>query len=308
MQGEATPAQLGAFLAGLRTKGESVEEIVGLVETMRSFSLKVEVDYPVVDTCGTGGDRQGTVNVSTTSALVLAGAGVKVAKHGNRAASSQCGSADLLEALGVRIDLDPEGVKRCLDEAGIGFCFAPVFHPSMRHAGPVRKELGVATVFNFLGPLTNPAGAKYQVIGVSDPVMAPKMVQVLFSLGSLRALVVHGLDGMDEISLAGPTQVWDLKDGQVAEYQVNPDELGFVSVPSTELKGGLAQQNAGVAVSVLEGTGGPMRDVVVVNAAAGLVASGLALDLAEGVAIAAESIDSGAARRALACLVDVSNA
>lgn len=308
MRGEATPAQLGAFLAGLRTKGESVEEIVGLVETMRSFSRKVEVDYPVVDTCGTGGDRQGTVNVSTTSALVLAGAGAKVAKHGNRAASSQCGSADLLEALGVRIDLDPDGVKRCLDEVGIGFCFAPIFHPSMRHAGPVRKELGVATVFNFLGPLTNPAGAKFQVLGVSDPSMAPKMIRVLSSLGTRRAWVVHGLDGMDEISLAGPTQVWDLRDGEVSEYQIDPGALGFAGALSSVLKGGMADQNAQVAVSVLEGASGPMRDVIVLNAAAGAVVAGLASDLPQGVALAARSIDSGAARNALTRLVAVSNA
>lgn len=308
MQGQATPAQLGAFLAGMRTKGESVEEIVGLVETMRRFSRKVEVDYPVVDTCGTGGDRQGTVNVSTTSALVLAGAGAKVAKHGNRAASSQCGSADLLEALGVKIDLDPDGVKRCLDEAGIGFCFAPVFHPSMRHAGPVRKELGVATVFNFLGPLTNPAGAKFQVLGVSDPSMAPKMIRVLSHLGTRRAWVVHGLDGMDEISLAGPTQVWDLKDGEVSEYRVEPGALGFAGALSSDLKGGTADQNAQVAVSVLEGASGAMRDVIVLNAAAGVVVAGLASDLPEGVALAARSIDSGAARHALTRLVEVSNA
>lgn len=308
MQGSATPAQLGAFLAGMRTKGESVEEMVGLVETMRSFSRKVKVDYPVVDTCGTGGDRQGTVNVSTTSALVLAGAGAKVAKHGNRAASSQCGSADLLEALGVKIDLEPDGVERCLDQAGIGFCFAPIFHPSMRHAGPVRKELGVATVFNFLGPLTNPAGAKFQVLGVSDPSMAPKMIQVLSRLGTSRALVVHGLDGMDEISLAGPTQVWDLKDGEVNEYQVEPGELGFGVAHSSDLKGGLAEQNAQVAVGVLEGASGPMRDVIVLNAAAGFVVAGMAPDLPGGVALAAQSIDSGAARQALARLVEVSNA
>lgn len=308
MLGEASPARLGAFLAGLRTKGESVDEIIGLVETMRSFSHKVDVDYPVVDTCGTGGDRQGTVNVSTTAALVLAGAGAKVAKHGNRAASSRCGSADLLEALGVKIDLEAEGVKRCLDRAGIGFCFAPIFHPSMRHAGPVRKELGVPTVFNFLGPLTNPAGAKYQALGVSDPNMAPKMVQVLLTLGTERALVFHGLDGMDELSLSAPSQIWDLNRGEVTQYRIDPAGLGLAPAAASELKGGSAQENAGVAVSVLEGLGGPMREVVVLNAAAGAIACGLAEDFPAAIRLAADSIDRGAARRALELLVDSSNA
>ncbi|MGQ0678853.1 MAG: anthranilate phosphoribosyltransferase [Actinomycetota bacterium] len=308
MQGAATPAQLGAFLAALRTKGETVEEMVGLVETMRAFSLKVDVDYPVVDTCGTGGDRQGTVNVSTTSALVLAGAGTKVAKHGNRAASSRCGSADVLEALGVKIDLDPAGVKRCLDEAGIGFCFARTFHPSMRHAGPVRAELSVATVFNFLGPLTNPAGARRQALGVSDPAMAPKMVQVLDVLGTERALVFHGWDGLDELSLSGPSHVWDLNGGEVREYEVDPAVLGLAAAPASALKGGSAEENAVITRAVLEGEVGPVRDVIVLNSAAGAVAAGLAKDISQGLGIAVESIDSGAASRALALLVEISNA
>jgi anthranilate phosphoribosyltransferase len=307
MQGEASPAQLGAFLAALRTKGETVDEIVGLVETMRSFSRKVEVDYPVVDTCGTGGDRKGSVNVSTTSAFVLAGAGAKVAKHGNRAASSNCGSADLLEALGVKIDLGPDGVKRCLDEAGIGFCFAPIFHPSMRHAGPVRKELGVPTVFNFLGPLTNPAGAQFQALGVSDAGMAPKMVSVLGTLGTVRAMVFHGLDGMDEISLSGPSRLWDLNEGRVAESEIDPLDFGIARAESSELKGADAEHNAKVAVAVLEGLTGPMRDVIVINSAAGAIACGLAEDFPLAIAIASESIDSGGARRALSALVEASN-
>jgi anthranilate phosphoribosyltransferase len=307
MQGEASPSQLGAFLAALRTKGETVDEMVGLVETMRSFSRKVEVDYPVVDTCGTGGDRTGSVNVSTTSAFVLAGAGAKVAKHGNRAASSSCGSADLLEALGVKIDLDPDGVRRCLDEAGIGFCFAPIFHPSMRHAGPVRKELGVATVFNFLGPLTNPAGAQFQALGVSDGAMAPTMVSVLATLGTVRALVFHALDGMDEISLSGPTHLWDLNDGRVGESQIDPLEFGIPRAEGAELKGGDAERNAQVAVAVLEGLSGPMRDVIVINSAAGAIACGLAEDFPTAIGIVSESIDRGDARRALTALVEVSN-
>ncbi len=307
MQGEATPSQLGAFLAGLRIKGETVDEIVGLVETMRSFGRRVEVDYPVVDTCGTGGDRAGTVNVSTTSALVLAGAGAKVAKHGNRAASSSCGSADLLEALGVKIDLDPEGVRRCLDEVGIGFCFAPVFHPSMRHAGPVRKELGVPTVFNFLGPLTNPAGAQYQAVGVSDPAMAPKMVNVLGALGTERALVFHGLDGLDEISLAGPSRLWDLSAGSVTESEIDPSDYGMSRAPASELRGGSAAENARITVAVLEGLTGPMRDVIVINSAAGAIACGLAGDFPTAIALMSESIDRGSAGKALKGLVEVSN-
>jgi anthranilate phosphoribosyltransferase len=307
MQGEASPSQLGAFLAALRTKGETVDEMVGLVETMRSFSRKVEVDYPVVDTCGTGGDRTGSVNVSTTSAFVLAGAGAKVAKHGNRAASSSCGSADLLEALGVKIDLGPDGVRRCLDEAGIGFCFAPIFHPSMRHAGPVRKELGVATVFNFLGPMTNPAGAQFQALGVSDGAMAPRMVSVLATLGTVRALVFHALDGMDEISLSGPTHLWDLNEGRVGESQIDPLEFGIPRAEGAELKGGDAERNAQVAVAVLEGLSGPMRDVIVINSAAGAIACGLAGDFPTAIGIVSESIDRGDARRALTALVEVSN-
>jgi anthranilate phosphoribosyltransferase len=230
-----------------------------------------------------------------------------VAKHGNRAASSSCGSADLLEALGVKIDLGPDGVRRCLDEAGIGFCFAPIFHPSMRHAGPVRKELGVATVFNFLGPLTNPAGAQFQALGVSDGAMAPTMVSVLATLGTVRALVFHALDGMDEISLSGPTHLWDLNEGRVGESQIDPLEFGIPRAEGAELKGGDAERNAQVAVAVLEGLSGPMRDVIVINSAAGAIACGLAEDFPTAIGIVSESIDRGDARRALSALVEVSN-
>lgn len=306
MAGEAAPAQLGAFLAGLRVKGESVEEITGLVEIMRSVSLKVEVDYPVVDTCGTGGDRSGSVNVSTMAAMVVAGSGAKVAKHGNRAASSRCGSADVLEALGVKVDLGPEGVKRCLDEAGVGFCFAPVFHPSMRHVGPVRRELGIPTVFNFLGPLTNPAGARRQALGVSDESMAPKMLQVLQSLGSERVLIFRGLDGLDELSTTGPSRLWELVGGEVRESVVDPLDLGIPRAEAPALAGGDAEQNAQVVREVLEGRPGPVRDVVILNAAGGIVAAGLAADLAEGVVLAGDSVDSGRALAALERLVEVS--
>jgi anthranilate phosphoribosyltransferase len=306
MTGEATPSQLGAFLAGLRVKGESVEEMVGLVETMRGFGQKVEVDYPVVDTCGTGGDRSGSVNVSTMAAMIVAGAGGKVAKHGNRAMSSSCGSADVLEALGVKVDLGPDGVRRCLDEAGIGFCFAPVFHPSMRHAGPIRKELGVPTVFNFLGPLTNPAGARYQALGVSNKAMAPKMLEVLTALGSTRVLIFRGFDGLDEISTTGPSDLWELEDGHRKESVVDPLDLGIPRAAPSALAGGNAEHNARVVREVLDGRQGPDRDVALVNAAAGIVAAGLSGDLAEGLEKARESVDSGAARKALDRLIEVS--
>lgn len=307
MTGEASPARLGAFLAGLRLKGESTEEMVGLVETMREFSQKVEVDYPVVDTCGTGGDRSGSINVSTMAAFVVAGAGAKVAKHGNRAASSQCGSADVLEALGVRVDLGPEGVKRCLDEAGMGFCFAPIFHPSMRHAGPIRKELGVPTVFNFLGPLTNPAGATRQAVGVSDLNMAPKMVEVLKALGSVRVLAFRGHDGLDELSTAASSDLWELLEGEVTQSVVDPLELGIRRVPASALAGGSAEKNAEVVRQVLDGGAGPDRDVAILNAAAAVVAAGLARDLPDALPLAAESVDSGKARRVLEQLIEVSN-
>ncbi|MEX2588273.1 MAG: anthranilate phosphoribosyltransferase [Actinomycetota bacterium] len=307
MTGEATPARLGALLAGLRVRGESTEEMVGLVQTMREFSQKVEVDYEVVDTCGTGGDRSGSINVSTMAAFVVAGAGAKVAKHGNRAASSRCGSADVLEALGVKVDLGPEGVKRCLDEAGIGFCFAPTFHPSMRHAGPIRKELGVPTVFNFLGPLTNPAGAKRQAVGISDLNMAPKMVEVLKILGSERVLAFRGHDGLDELSTAAPSDLWELVDGQITQSVIDPLELGIRRAPSSALEGGTAEENARVVKQVLDGGTGPDRDVVVLNAAAAVVAAGIAHDLPAALLVAAESVDSGKARRALEQLIDVSN-
>ncbi|HEX2054629.1 MAG TPA: anthranilate phosphoribosyltransferase [Actinomycetota bacterium] len=308
MEGRAAPSQIGAFLAGMRTKGETVEEMVGLVETMRAFGQKVEVDYPVVDTCGTGGDRSGSINVSTIAAMVVAGAGAKVAKHGNRAQSSSCGSADVLEALGVKVDLGPDGVRRCLDEAGVGFCFAPVFHPSMRHAGPIRKELGVPTVFNFLGPLTNPAGALCQAIGVSDKSMAPRMLEVLAALGSERVLIFRGFDGLDELSTTGPSDLWELKDGRTEQSVVDPLELGIPRAASADLCGGSAQDNARRVRDVLAGRGGPDRDVAVLNSAAGIVAAGLAATFPEGIDMAVESIDSGRALAALDRLVEVSTA
>ncbi|MBW3589681.1 MAG: anthranilate phosphoribosyltransferase [Actinobacteria bacterium] len=307
MLGEATPAQVGAFVVALRAKGESVDEIVGLVSTMRRFAESVEVDGSLVDTCGTGGDRAGTINVSTIAAFVVAGAGAKVAKHGNRAASSACGSADLLEELGVRIDLPAEGVARCIQEAGMGFLFAPIFHPAMRHAGGPRKELGVPTIFNFLGPLTNPAGARHQVIGVSDPSMAPKMVEVLARLGTVHALVVHGSDGLDEITTTGTTAVWELQGDEVKEWIIDPVEVGIRLADPTELKGGAPKENARIALEVLSGTQGAARDVVILNAAAGLMAADLAESLTHAVEHAAESIDSKNAMGVLERLIEVSN-
>lgn len=298
MSGEATPGQIGAFLLALRTKGETVEEITGLARVMREFSLKVVVDGRVIDTCGTGGDRAGTVNVSTMAALVAAGAGARVAKHGNRAASSACGSADVLEALGVVIDLPPEGVATCILEAGIGFCFAQTFHPAMRHVGPVRRELGVRTVFNFLGPLTNPAGARRQTVGVPDSGMAPKMAEALLRLGAEHAMVFRGDDGLDELSVTGPSQVWDVQ-GAVRTETFDPSDIGISRASLADLKGGTAEENARVCTSVLAGAPGPVRDAVTLNAAAALVVAGLAKDMADGLARAREAIDSGRAAAAL---------
>ena len=307
MSGEATHAQFGAFVAALRAKGETVEEITGMVATMRRMGLRVSVEVPVVDTCGTGGDRVGTINASTIAAFVVAGTGAKVAKHGGRAASSACGSADLLEALGIRIDLGPADVATCIDEVGMGFCFAPVFNPAMRHASIPRRELGVPTIFNFLGPLTNPAGARYQALGVSNESMAPRMAQVLGRTGSVHALVLHASDGLDEITLSGPTSVWELRGGEVSEWVIEPASLGLAAAPREALKGGRPAENAEVTLSVLSGTEGPARDFVLINAAAALVAADRAADLAEGLEMAAGSVDSGSALACVNRLREVSN-
>ncbi len=298
MHGEATPAQVGGFLMALRAKGESVDEITGLARTMRELSKHVSVEGDLVDTCGTGGDRAGTVNISTMAAVVVAGAGARVAKHGNRAASSLCGSADLLEALGIAIDLEPDGVRACIEEAGIGFCFAPVFHPAMRHAGAPRRELGVPTVFNFLGPLTNPARALHQTIGVSDAGMAPKIAEALVRLGTKRAFVFRGDDGLDELTTTTTSTLWEV-DGEVRSSTFDPASLGITRAVAADLAGGDAGHNVRIAERVLAGERGPVRDAVLLNAAAALVAVGVAPSFDEGLARAAESIDSGAASRAL---------
>jgi anthranilate phosphoribosyltransferase len=298
MSGEATPAQIAGFLLALRAKGETVDEIVGLARMMREFSEKVKVKGPLVDTCGTGGDRAGTVNISTMAALVAAGAGARVAKHGNRAASSVCGSADLLEALGVAIDLGPDGVATCIEETGIGFCFARTFHPAMRFVAPVRGELGVPTVFNFLGPLTNPAGATRQTVGVSDAVMAPKMADALARLGTERAFVFRGDDGLDELTTTTTSRLWEIHDG-VTERGFDPAELGVALADPKDLVGGDPAHNAGVANKVLGGERGPVRDAVLLNAALALVAAGISDDVIDGIGRAAEAIDDGKAAATL---------
>ncbi len=308
LEGAASPAQIAAFIVALRMKGETVEELVGMVEAMFDASERVELDPAMgaIDVVGTGGDRAHTINVSTISALVVAGAGGRVCKHGNRAASSACGAADLLEALGVAIELGPAGVARCVAEARIGFCFAPRYHPAMRHAGPSRRDLGIPTAFNILGPLSNPGRVRRQLIGVADLRMAERMAGVLHANGSERALIVHGGDGLDELTTTGPSSVVELRDGEVSRWDVDPADLGLARADREDLVGGDAATNADLARRVLAGESGPHRDIVTLNAAAGLVVAGLATDLAEGVEAARVALDSGAAVGALARLVEVS--
>ena len=306
MAGASTPAQTAAFLTALRLKGETVEEIAAFARVMRSFADCIEPKVgPLVDTCGTGGDRCKTFNISTITAFVMAGAGVSVAKHGNRSITSKCGSADLLEALGVRIDLPPKAVERVIEEVGIGFMFAPTFHRAMKHAAGVRKEIGIRTVFNILGPLTNPAGARAQLLGVYDAGLTEKMALVLRSLGSERALVVHGMEGLDEISISGETRVSELKEGEVRSYALKPGEFGFDEYPIGELEGGDPLANAATALAILQGgEKGPRRDVVVLNAAAGIYVGGLARSIKAGVPLAEGSIDSGRAYGKLKALIE----
>jgi len=306
MEGEVTPAQFGAFITALRLKGETVDEITGLARTMRAKAIPVTVAEPVVDTCGTGGDGSATFNISTTAAFVVAGAGLKVAKHGNRAMSSQCGSADVLEALGVRLDLNAEQVQRCLQEVGIGFMFAPVFHPAMKYATAPRREIGIRTVFNILGPLTNPAGAKAQVLGVADGSLVEKLALVLQSLGCNHALVVHGEDGLDEITITGKTQVCELKEGSINSYAISPEDFGLSRASLNSLRGGTIDENAALLRSILEGAPGPQRDVVLMNTAAALVAGDRVETLGQGAALAKEVIDGGHALAKLEQLIEFS--
>jgi anthranilate phosphoribosyltransferase len=307
MSGEATPSQMGGFLMALRVRGETVDEIAGAVATMRSKMLRVEAPADAIDVVGTGGDASGTYNISTCAALVAAGAGVPIAKHGNRALSSKTGAADVLLALGVKIDLAPEMVARCIREAGIGFMFAPAHHSAMKHVGPTRVELGTRTIFNLLGPLSNPAGVKRQLVGVFAPEWVKPLAEVLATLGSELAWIVHGAGGVDEMSLAGPTKVAELKNGKVTTFEISPGDVGLPVAPIEAIKGGDAKQNADALRAVLDGMASPYRDTVLLNAGAALLIAGHATSLAEGVLLAAVSIDKGHARRRLDRLVAVSN-
>ena len=300
MEGRAADAQIAGLLIGLAMKGERPAEIVGLARTMRAHAVKVSRRFEdVFDTCGTGGDHSGTFNISSAVALVVAGAGVRVAKHGNRSVSSQCGSADVFETLGVRVSAPSAVVERCLADAGIGFFFAPTFHPSMRHAGATRKALGVRTAFNLLGPLTNPAGASRQLVGVPRPEFTELIARSLLLLGSTRAWVVHGSDGIDEISTTGYTKISECRDGSVNTFYLHPADVGLPKVPQAAIRGGSAADNAGLIRAVLAGERGAARDIVVLNAGAALLIAGKAASLADGMALAADSIDRGAAARAL---------
>ena len=306
MAGEATSAQIAGLLIALRARGETVEEMTGFVESMRAHATPLEVPPGSIDTCGTGGDRAGTFNISTAAALVAAGAGIPVAKHGNRAASSRCGSADVLEALGVDITLDADGVRRCIDVAGMGFCFAPTFHPAMRHAGPARRELAVRTVFNVLGPLANPGRVKKQALGVGAPSLAPLMIRVLEDLGHERALVFYGEDGLDELTTTGPSRVFQLRNGTVDDFELDPRDLGIGRARADELKGGTPAENAALLRQVLNGDTGPRRDVVLLNAAAAILAAGRAEDWPQAMDVARESLDSGRAAQVLSRLIETS--
>lgn len=308
LDGTATPAQIAAFATALRMKGETVPEMTGLVAALFRYAEPLDVPdaADLVDTCGTGGDRSGSINVSTVSAMVVAGAGARVCKHGNRAVSSSSGSADVLEALGVASDLGPAGVLRCLDQAGMAFCFAPRFHPCFRHAGPIRRQLGVPTVFNFLGPLANPARPGRQVVGVSDPAMAEKVAGVLAANGARRALVVYGHDGLDELTTTTTSTMLDTAGGEITACTVDPAVLGLATAAPADLVGGDATTNAAAARRILDGERGPHRDVVLLNAAAGILVAGLAATLADGLDAAARSIDEGRAAGVLERLVRTS--
>ena len=299
MSGEATSAQLGALLAALAVRGETVEEIAGFAAGMRAAAVPVRVADGAIDTCGTGGDRSLSFNISTVAAIVAAAAGARVAKHGNRAASSACGSADVLEALGVKIELGPDAVATCVVEVGLGFMFAPRFHPAMRHAGPVRREIGIRTIFNVLGPLANPAGVRRQLLGVPSIPLAERMIEVLRELGAERALVVHGGNGLDEISPSGPTRTWELRDGTIREGEITPEGAGLERAPDDSVRGGDSALNAAIARRVLSGERSGPRTAVLLNAGAACVVAGLAADLREGVGMAARAIDDGAAAATL---------
>jgi anthranilate phosphoribosyltransferase len=317
MSGAATNAQIAAFLTALRMKGETVEELIGFAQVMRQKAVRIRVHDDVagmtgtdremlIDTCGTGGDATGTFNVSTATAFVVAGAGLKVAKHGNRSVSSLCGSADVVETLGINLDLTPQKVARCVDEVGIGFLYAPLLHTAMKHVMPVRREMAIRTVFNMLGPLTNPASANAQIIGVYSAALTEPLARVLAELGTVRAFVVHGADNLDEISNTGESRVSEVREGMVRSYTVRPEDFGLARTTIAELMGGDREENARIIRAILDGDAGPKRDIVLMNSAAALVAGAKARDLKEGVGLAAHAIDSGAALRKLEALVGLS--
>jgi anthranilate phosphoribosyltransferase len=308
MSGEATPSQMGGLLMALRVRGETVDEITGAVTAMREKMLRVTAPPDAIDVVGTGGDASGSYNISTCAAFIVAGAGVPVAKHGNRALSSRSGAADVLGALGVKIELAPDAVGRCISEAGIGFMFAPAHHPAMKNVGPTRVELGTRTIFNLLGPLSNPAGVRRQMVGVFSRQWVEPLAQVLKNLGSESAWVVHGSDGLDEITISGPTAVAALENGTVRVFEISPDDVGFARAKPESLRGGDAQENAQALLEVLKGKKGAFRDVALLNAAAGLIVAGRAKDLKAGVALASKSVDSGEAEGRLDRLIAVSNA
>ncbi len=307
LSGEATAPLIAAFLVALRMKGETADELMGFAQAMRAIAPSVDAGVnggPLLDTCGTGGDGLHTFNISTVAALVIAGAGVPVAKHGNRSISSRCGSADVLEALGAKIDLDPEQMGRAIRETGIGFLFAPRIHPAMRHANQARVELRMRTAFNLLGPLTNPSGATAQLVGVPSVAAAELMAKTLACLGLQSGFVVHGSDGLDEISTTGKTFVLEIRGGAIADHMLVPEDFGVRRVTLEDLRGGDSGANAAITREILRGQPGPRREIVLVNASAGLVAAGKAADFIEGVSLAAESIDSGAAAAKLSALVE----
>ena len=303
MAGEATAAQTSAFIVALRMKGETVAEMSGLVEGMRNAAVGVELgDIEILDIVGTGGDRSGTFNISTTAAFIAAGAGARVAKHGNRSISSQCGSGDVLEALGVAVDLGPEQSRRLFLDTGFAFFLAPLYHPAMRHAGPVRRELGIPTVFNFLGPLSNPAGATSYAVGVSDGSMAERMIHVLAETGARRAFVYYGEDGLDELTITGPSFIWRLREGEITHAEFTPEDFGVERAPLETVLGGDTGRNVAILRDVLSGAPGPKRDIAIINAAAGLVAAGIADGFMDGAQLARDTIDDG---RAMAKLDEV---
>ncbi len=308
MSGEATPSQMGGLLMGLRLRGETVDEITGAVTTMRAKMTRVAAPPEAIDVVGTGGDASGSYNISTCAAFIVAGAGVPVAKHGNRALSSRSGAADVLGALGVKIDLRPDEITRCIYEAGIGFMFAPAHHPAMKHVGPTRVELGTRTIFNLLGPLSNPAGVKRQMVGVFSRQWVEPLANVLKNLGSERAFVVHGSDGLDEITTSGSTAVASLENGKVTTFEIKPEDLGLKVARPEELRGGDADTNAQALTEVLKGKKNAFRDVALLNAAAAILIAGKAKDLKEGLAVASKSLDSGEAEGRLDRLVNISNA